>query len=272
MSLTVYSSKYVCHQSKISHYFKSFSLTLLFILVGIDFVFMGLHAMKSLGFLTDPNMSVTQKWGYPESFQYLKAAFVAGCFFWLGSKYKKPQLYSWAVIFLYVLLDDSLEIHEHLGYHAGTFLENAGISGGKTVGELLVFAALGFIVFIPLFYYYFRSNHRDLKIMSQDLFMLFAAMLFFGIGVDVLHDMAETGTILNGVLGLVEDGGEMLVMSVIIWYTWTMIQHDNFLANAGKRRKHQQGVSGKKIRQKDRAAISSPAGERVKDPTAMAKK
>lgn len=265
MDLTAFSSKYIYHQTKIPHYFKTFSLTLLFILLGIDFVFMGLHVLKSLGYMTDPNVSVTQSWGYPEIFQYLKAGFVAGCFFWLGSKYKRPQLYSWAVVFSYVLLDDSIEIHEFLGYRVGTFLENAGISGGKTIGELFVFAVLGFMVFIPLFYYYFRSNHRGIKIMSQDLFILFVAMLFFGIGVDVLHDMAETGTVLNGLLGLVEDGGEMLVMSVIVWYTWTMIQHDNFLAKPEKRPK------GKKIYQ-DRAAVSNPQGEPAKIRVPLSKK
>lgn len=261
MDLTAYSSKYIIPTSKIIRYFKSFSLTLLFVLAAIDFIFMGLHAMKSLGYITDPNFSVTQSWGYPEIFQYLKAGFVAACFFWLGANYKRPQFYSWGVVFLYVLLDDSIEVHEYLGYHAGTFLENAGISGGKTLGELVVFGLLGLMVFTPLFYFYIRSRHRELKIMTQDLFMLFVAMLFFGIGVDVLHDMAETGTVLNGVLGLVEDGGEMLVMSIITWYTWTMIKHDNIL----NRLKRDESYSEGHKKQKDRAAVSNPKREAAKN-------
>lgn len=268
MNLLAYSNKYICYQSKLPLYFKAFSLTLLFILIGIDFVFMGLHALKSLGYVTDPNLSVTQNWGYPEIFQYLKAGFVAACFFWLGSNYKRPQFYSWAGVFLYVLLDDSLEIHELLGYHAGTFLERAGMSGGKTLGELLVFGMLGLMVFLPLFYFYFRSSHCELKIMSQDLFMLFVAMLFFGIGVDVFHDMAETGTVLNGVLGLVEDGGEMLVMSLITWYTWTMITSDNFLYRLNKQKASPESL---KI-QKDRAAIVNPRREQAKETVPITKK
>lgn len=271
MNLTAFSSKYVCPHSKIIFYFKAFSLTFLLILIGIDFLFMGLHALKSLGYVTDPNFSVTQNWGYPEIFQYLKAGFIAACFFWLGSNYKRPQFYSWAVVFLYVLLDDSLEIHEILGYHAGTFLEGAGISGGKTLGELLVFGMLGLIVFTPLFYFYFKSSHPALKIMSQDLFMLFIVMLFFGIGVDVFHDMAETGTVLNGVLGLVEDGGEMLAMSLITWYTWTMIKHDNFM-KAKSRYHYQQSLKVNKSRQKDRTAAAKSPLETGKDTAPTLKK
>lgn len=267
MNLTALSNKYIVPQSKIPYYFTSFSLTFLLILVGIDFVFMVLHAMKSLGFITDPNVSVTKNWGYPEIFQYLKAGFVAACFFWLGSNYKRPQLYSWAVVFLYVLLDDSVEIHEYLGYHAGTILESADIPGGKTLGELLIFGLLGLIIFIPLFYYYFRSGHRELKILSQDLFMLFVAMLFFGIGVDVLHDMTETGTVLNGILGLVEDGGEMLVMSLITWYTWTMITYDNFLHKP----RQKASPEGSK-RQKDHAPAINPQREQAKETVPITRK
>lgn len=267
MDLTAYRSTYIIPESKIIRYFKAYSLALLFMLVAIDFIFMGLHAMKSLGYITDPNFSVTQNWGYPEIFQYLKAGFVAACFFWLGSNFKRPQFYSWAVVFLYILLDDSIEVHEYLGYHVGTFLESAGRSGGKTLGELLVFGLLGFIIFTPLFYFYLRSANRELKIMSQDLFMLFMAMLFFGIGVDVLHDMAETGTVLNGVLGLVEDGGEMLVMSIITWYTWTTIKHDGFLNRLNRNKAYPKEQKTRK----DRAAVVNPKREPGKGITAFMK-
>lgn len=229
MDLTAYSSQYICLTSKFPKYFKSFSLTLLLILVGVDLVFMGLHALKSLGYISDPNLSVTQNWGYAESFQYIKSLLLSGIFIWLGVKYGKPLFYCWAAVFLYILIDDSLEIHEHLGYKLGDFItNNFEIGAGGTSGEILVFGAFGLLIFIPLFYFYYRSMNRDLKIMSQDLFMLFTAMLFFGIGVDLLHDFAETGTVINGMLGLIEDGGEMLVLSVTVWYQWTFVKNDNF--------------------------------------------
>jgi hypothetical protein len=253
--------------SKISFYFRELNLALLFVLIGIDLIFMALHALKSLGYLSNPNFSVTQNWGYPETFQYLKAAFLTGCFFWLGAKYKRPQFYCWAIIFLYVLLDDSLEIHEILGYHAGEQLENAGIAGGKTLGELLTFALMGFIIFIPLFYFFFVSKHRNLKIMTQDLFMLFVMMLIFGVGVDVLHDLTEVGTVINGALGLLEDGGEMMAMSVMCWYTWTFIRSDNFLEKEKTETdKQRKTIPQAKTKQKDHPALSKTAKEPIQTP------
>lgn len=269
MDLTAYSSQYICLTSKFPKYFKSYSLTLLFILVGVDFVFMGLHALKSLGYISDPNLSVTQNWGYAESFQYIKSLLLSGIFIWLAVKYGKPLFYCWAVVFLYILIDDSFEIHELLGNKLGEFItKNFEIGAGSTSGEILVFGAFGLSIFIPLFYFYYHSKNRDLKIMSQDLFMLFIAMLFFGIGIDLLHDFAETGTVTSGMLGLIEDGGEMLVMSVIVWYIWTMITYDNFLH---KLKKHKALPEGLKI-QKDRAAATNPRREQAKKTGPITKK
>lgn len=228
---------------------------------------MALHALKSLGYLSNPNFSVTQSWGYPETFQYLKAAFLTGCFLWLGLNHKYPQLFCWAAIFLYVLLDDSLEIHEILDYHAGEQLEKAGIAGGKTLGELLAFALMGLIIFTPLFYFFFRSEHRNLKIMSQDLFMLFVVILAFGIGVDVLHDLTEVGTVMNGALGLLEDGGEMMAMSAMVWYVWTFIRSDNFLEKEKtETEKQRETISQTKTKQKDRPALAKTRKEPTQIP------
>lgn len=193
---------------------------------------MGLHSLKSLGNLSNPNFSITKNFGYGETFQYLNALFIAGCFLWLGLKFKRAIFYCWSAIFAYILLDDSLEIHEMLGYQLGAFLDRniaplAGIGG--SAGEIIVFGFFGIILFIPLFLSYFKTANKHLKIASQDLFILFSGILFFGIGMDLLHDFAVTGTLLNGMMGLIEDGGEMVMMSITAWYTWTFIRHDEYL-------------------------------------------
>ena len=192
---------------------------------------MGLHSLRSLGYLSDPNFSVTKNFGYGESFQYLKAGFVAACFIWLAAKFKKPLFYCWTAVFSYILLDDSLEVHEWLGYKISeTFDPLLPFIGlGSTAGELVAFGLFGALLFIPLFYFYYKSDSRNLKVFSQDLFILFCGLTFFGIAVDLLHDFARTGSVLNGLLGLIEDGGEMIIMSCIVWYVWTFIKIDSFL-------------------------------------------
>jgi hypothetical protein len=216
-------------KTKVVPYLREGSLLLLFSLLVIDFLFMGLHTLKSLGYLHNPELSVTKNFGYAESFQYLKAAFIAGCFLLLASRHKRALFYCWAAVFTYILIDDSLEIHESLGFKLSDFItRNFEIGLGGTSGELVIFALFGLLLFVPLGWYFYKEKNKDLKIVSQDLLILFGGMLFFGMGVDVLHDFAETGTVINGLLGLVEDGGEMLIMSMMLWYTWTFMKHDPF--------------------------------------------
>ena len=45
------------------------------------------------------------------------------------------------------------------------------------------------------------------------------AVAFFGVVVDMLHAAMPWG---RCVWGLVEDGGEMLMMSIIVWYVFDL--------------------------------------------------
>lgn len=212
-------------------YLRQHNLTSLFTLLAIDFVFIGLHALKSLGYVSDPNFSVTKNFGYGESFMYLNELFIIGCFVWLALKYMQPVFYTWAAVFVYVLLDDSLEIHETIGYYFGAIMEqNMGIMPeiAKEAAEMSSFVFFGLILFTPLLLFFFRTTNKHLKIATQDLLILFGGLLFFGIGVDVMNDFFETGTFLNGFLGLLEDAGEMVMLSLIAWYVWTFITHSNY--------------------------------------------
>jgi hypothetical protein len=216
-------------RTKVVPYLREGSLLLLFAILVIDFLFMGLHTLKSLGYLDNPELSVTKNFGYAESFQYLKAAFIAGCFFLLAKRHRQPLFYCWAAVFAYILIDDSLEIHEALGFKLSDFVtRNFEIGLGGTAGELVVFGLFGLLLFVPLGWYFYKERNKDLKIVSQDLLILFGGILFFGMGVDVLHDFAETGTVINGLLGLLEDGGEMVILTLILWYTWTFMNHDPY--------------------------------------------
>lgn len=233
MYLITSSSNVIIHPaSKLPTYLRKYNQIFLYSLLAINLLFIGLHSLKSLGYLNDPNFSVTKRFGYGESFMYLNELFIAGCFLWLSFRFKRTLFYCWTAVFTYVLLDDSLDIHETLGYKIGAFLDQtmslpAG-SGGEA-GEMMVFGLFGLILFIPLFISYFRASNRHIKVATQDLLILFAGILFFGIGVDILNDFFATGTFLNGFFGLLEDAGEMVMVSLTAWYTWTFITHDDYL-------------------------------------------
>ncbi len=255
--------------TKFNLYIQRAGLIIFFSLLAIDIVFMGLHSLKSLGYINDPNFSVTKNFGYAESFQYLKAAFIAGCFIMLATKLKKPLFYCWAAVFTYILLDDSLELHEMAGYSLSEFLDPKlpFVGLGSTAGELIAFAIFGALLFIPLFYFYYKSKSADLKIVSQDLFILFVGLVGFGMGVDLLHDFAATGTVINGMLGLIEDGGEMIIMSAMVWYVWAFIKTDPyFIKSSGYSKSNTRKIEVKKSFSnnrfgKDRESMPNKKGE-----------
>jgi hypothetical protein len=67
---------------------------------------------------------------------------------------------------------------------------------------------------------YFRSP-RSFKEMSKDMLLFVVALAFFG----VLTDMAaavKLGPLVNSVSDIVEDGGEMVVLSLILWYVYLL--------------------------------------------------
>ena len=47
---------------------------------------------------------------------------------------------------------------------------------GNSAGELIVFGLFGLLIFVPLFFYFFKSKDREVKIFTQDMFILFAGL------------------------------------------------------------------------------------------------
>ena len=84
----------------------------------------------------------------------------------------------------------------------------------QDIGELIVSAFFGagllILIFQRFFWCEFRVKHHYI-----DLLVLFSALVLFGIGVDMVHMMVSSGA---EVWGLIEDGGELLVMSLIVFY------------------------------------------------------
>lgn len=218
--------------SKIPAYLKTYNLPILYSLLAIDFVFISLHTLKSLDYLSGPNFSVTKNFGYGESFMYLNELFIISCFLWLAYKFRRSIFYLWGAVFVYVLLDDSMEVHEKIGYYLGGWIkQHSDIMPeiAKESAEMSSFVLFGIVLFTPILLLYVKAKNRSLKVFTQDLLILFGGLLFFGIGIDFLNIFFATGTFLNGFLGLLEDAGEMVMISMIAWYTWTFVSHGDYV-------------------------------------------
>lgn len=201
---------------------------LLLILLAIDLIFICIHlgigVLFSQGIITDYNdyayLLVTRDQNFPEFFQYLKYLMVINALFVLSKEYKNILYLGWIFLFIFLLLDDSLMLHERVGeFLAETFHLTPGF-GLRAVdyGELL-YASVGGVIILASLYWTFIKGDIAFKRSSLDLLLLIGLFLFFGIGVDMVHIMLDKNVNVKFVLGLFEDGSEMIVLSVITWYT-----------------------------------------------------
>ena len=57
------------------------------------------------------------------------------------------------------------------------------------------------------------------KKISNDMFILIVFLIFFGVFLDVLHvSLRDIGWTFKFILGVIEGGGEMVSVSLLVWY------------------------------------------------------
>lgn len=141
---------------------------------------------------------------------------------------------SWLLLFILMLLDDSLKFHERFGSWVIEKFDYQPMFGlrAQDLGELTYVGIFGIILLFFLVggYYYGDQKYRKTTI---DLGLLFAVFLFFGIGVDMIHEFMDHNRYTLLTLILLEDGGEMVVLSLFVWYLYFLKlkpeDHNKFL-------------------------------------------
>lgn len=203
----------------------NWSVRLLCLLLATDFVFILLHLIHSytsFSFISNPSFALTQERGYADIFQYVKEywiVLVLGIVVWRN--YSHLYL-GWLLLFIYILLDDTLEIHEKLGVIISDKLAFVPWLNLRAIdfGELVVsiFFGLFFLSFIATAY---RFSDKISRKFSKYLILMLFALAIFGIVFDMLH-IAVKSPLLEPILGLLEDGGEQIVISVITWFIFLL--------------------------------------------------
>jgi hypothetical protein len=190
---------------------------LLFLLLGGDVAFIGIHVLYKTSVLADPLYALDMDRGYAELFQYIKEYWIILLLLVLGALRRSMTYPALAAVFAVLLVDDCFHLHETHGFRLARLLP-ADLPGGVppgAIGELLVLAALGLPIVALVAVSYFRADARDRRFMAT-IVGLGALLVFFGVGVDLAASLVH-GTRAEPVLNTVEDGGEMVVMSVIVW-------------------------------------------------------
>lgn len=193
--------------------------SLLILLICGDLFFMALHVVNA--YTLDTSLfDITADRKLPEIYQYLK--FMAICFLLkhAADKHHCRQYYAWIVFFVYLLLDDSLKIHEKCGKLIANhiaFVPPFGLSM-HNFAELAVSVIAASLLIFPLLWAY-GTGSRTFRAISHRLALLIGVLVCFGVLVDVAGGMLFTSA--GGlVMELLEDGGEMVSVSAITWYAF----------------------------------------------------
>lgn len=189
----------------------------------IDLICIFAHVALKLAGDPESVLFVNAPRGVPEFMQYGKEGLVAGLLARAAHHWKSGLLAAWSLLFGYLMVDDWLELHERLGF---IIAEAEGWPAvlslrPRDLGEI---AASGIVVgvFVSCLGLLWGSSGQSSRAVNGDLMVLLAALGFFGVFVDVAHIALEQ----HGWRGLtlVEDGGEMVVMSLILAYAANLLR------------------------------------------------
>jgi hypothetical protein len=191
----------------------------------------------ALPILRENAFSVSTDLGIGEGFQYIQELWIVLALVTVAAQKRNWAYSGWVVLFVFLLLDDMLRIHESLGELSTNILarlitipDSFSNLRLQDLGELAVAGALGLIFLSTISIPYFRGD-LDTKKVFNALFLFLGIFVFFGVGLDFI-DRLFNARIIRESLKLLEDGGEMLVMSFIVWYTDSLAKVNDQLKNA----------------------------------------
>lgn len=193
----------------------------------LDLLLIGLSASLGLAFLRGyvaewPDFwNIDRDWSAGEILNYLKWAALAAVFLTAYLRDRALIMLSLFAVVLILLADDSLQIHETLGPEIVRIFGlhfRFGLAA-YTIGPMVIWGALGIAV-VALTWFGWRSATAELKRALLPVFGLFFGIVFFAIGVDAMHELIDMPKAMKGVFGIVEDGGEMLMLTAMLIYVW----------------------------------------------------
>lgn len=191
----------------------------------IIYVYFEYHLLEAEHDLSSFNMN--EDGTYSEIFEYLKNILII--FTLAGSWYRNRQLIflTLSAIFIFTLVDNIFQLHERFGEFVSPLLQSTTQyfdTAPAALGEFLFYAAIGPALLGSLTLALFRAR-EEYHVYGVIFLILLILLGGFGVGVDLIHsaliDMKglDSWTMLSGpldkILGFVEDGGELIILSII---------------------------------------------------------
>jgi hypothetical protein len=191
------------------------------VLVDVAFVIVSVvrQSRHRINFLDPSPWLLEADGGYPEIWGYAIQAALVLSLLALAVIARRPIWVGWAALFLAALADDEMRLHENKGaWLAEQLAFPEGVLGlrANDLGEMLVW---GLLAAVPLAVvaFFFRRSDRRTRSANIGMTLLVAAFVFFGVVVDQVHVLFLGGPLENAV-GAIEDGGELIVLSLCLSY------------------------------------------------------
>lgn len=168
--------------------------------------------------------SIEQDGSYAEVYQYLKEFWIIICLAIIGNRKNYWGYLAWAAFFVFILLDDSLTLHETIGSKISLTITDEKYFYGirsQDIGELLVFGA-AFIMFAPFIGIAYLSSNKDFKVLTHEIILLVGVLAFAAIAIDFVHEFfwLINSTIFD-TIGAFEDSVEMISMSLLYCFAYS---------------------------------------------------
>ncbi|MDH2328637.1 hypothetical protein QCN27_17435 [Cereibacter sp. SYSU M97828] len=201
--------------------------TLALIDLALVALFLALRLMQGFDMIPriPPRLDIFSDTGLPERFNHAKWAGIAFLLLLTFHRLRVPALLAMSVLFLLILADDSMRLHER-GSEALAILWPNMPTFGMTraeAGEVTTWSLLGAVV-VPILAWGFLSTPRDWWPRIRWPMLGFAGILFFAIGMDVAQQplwfIDNQAIFYWGKLGLglIEDTGEAVFGSLTLAY------------------------------------------------------
>lgn len=204
----------------------------LWLIVSVD---VGLIILHLLYLTTDTFeshvYSIESELGYGDFYQSIKAGWAGLIFLWIAVDRRIWPYLVWGLFFGYMAIDDFLAVHETLGAAIANAWQLPVVYGLREVdiGELFVHTGVGLLLF-PLFLWSYSAGDRQFRRDSKILAGLIIILAFFGAIVDTLHSFFGD-TSLEKPVGMIEDAGELFVLSLMLWVASLILAHFCFAPN-----------------------------------------
>ena len=170
------------------------------------------------------HFAITREGGIGELFQYLKEFWLIVLFMYFGIKRANAMLVMWSLIFFYFLADDSLKWHEEMGLVVANMLQLPWMFGlhPEFQGQGVYAFVLAFVFFGVTGLLAFMRG-RDAIYFSVRMFVLLGLLALFAVIIDWIYHLFDDKWVRHYIAS-VEEGGEMIVLSIIVWFVLSSLQ------------------------------------------------